>query len=369
MVQSHDPVLDRGFTLRYIPLGHDDEGAFGCTLVIRRATEMRGPHGPGPRLVHAWLDHTPGRADAMRGAIATHNAFVLYLHGWSDYFFHDHVASAFNALGFDFCAIDLRKNGRSLHEGHTPTAITSLDEYSAEINAAIGAMSEGHGQRRRPLIYAHSTGALTAALWAAEHPGACSGLILNSPWIEMHGGPLVRKGARPLVNLVARAHPTQRILPPGPDFYARGHRTDFGGEWEWHESLKPARGLPFPASTMAAVIEGQSRVARGLGLEIPVLLATSWRSSFRPRWHPGLIHADTVIDVRSVRRRAHSLGERVRTVIIPGAAHDIALSTLGPRRHFLREVLSWLEEEWMTQPGDNHAPAPGEETVPRATPE
>ena len=51
---------------------------------------------------------------------------MLYLHGWNDYFFQTHLADAFAALGFDFYALDLRRYGRSLRNGHLRGFITDL---------------------------------------------------------------------------------------------------------------------------------------------------------------------------------------------------------------------------------------------------
>ncbi|EMH0102058.1 alpha/beta hydrolase, partial [Acinetobacter baumannii] len=38
---------------------------------------------------------------------------VLYIHGFLDYFFQTEMAEQFNAHGYDFYALDLRKYGRS----------------------------------------------------------------------------------------------------------------------------------------------------------------------------------------------------------------------------------------------------------------
>ena len=51
-------------------------------------------------------------ANAERGA-------VLYIHGFSDYFFQRHMAERFAAEGYAFYALDLRKYGRSLRPLHS----------------------------------------------------------------------------------------------------------------------------------------------------------------------------------------------------------------------------------------------------------
>jgi alpha-beta hydrolase superfamily lysophospholipase len=47
-----------------------------------------------------------------KSAQATKKA-VLYIHGFSDYFFQTEMAEQFNQHGYDFYALDLRKYGRS----------------------------------------------------------------------------------------------------------------------------------------------------------------------------------------------------------------------------------------------------------------
>lgn len=324
-----------------LELGHDDEGPWSCTLTLFVAEGDGATRGCLGRRDGAQSQDAPsGRGD-----------LVLYLHGWSDYFFHEHVAEFFVSRGFDFCALDLRKYGPSLRPGQTPTAIDSLSEYAVEIEAAI---VESNRRRRAPeggrtLLYGHSTGALTAALYARAHPEKVSGLIMNSPWLETHGGPLVRTLVSPALRGRARRRPYARALPPGHDFYARANRKDFGGEWDWVEEYKPARGHPFPANTLAAVMEGQARLARGLDLPHPILVLTSTRSAFQLRWHPKLGLRDTVLSVRGIWAAARKLGPHVRVVKIPGATHDIALSRLPVRRQFFAEIERWLREEWAGQ--------------------
>src|SRR5690606_7571118 len=128
-----DEALD-GFEALTITLPADYEGPVEATLVRRRA-----PVGQG-------------RA-------------VLYLHGFIDYFFQAHLAEAYNAHGYDFYALDLRKHGRSLRPHQTPNYCLDLREYYAEIDAAIELICGAEGQRWL-LVNGHSTGGLIAALYA-----------------------------------------------------------------------------------------------------------------------------------------------------------------------------------------------------------
>src|SRR5436853_5771391 len=108
-------------------------------------------------------------ARAERGA-------VLYVHGYSDYFFQRHMAERFAAEGYAFYALDLRKYGRSLRPHHHPNFCKHLSEHYADIDAALATIGE-------PVLLAgHSTGGLITSRYA--HEGAkraqVQGLWLNS---------------------------------------------------------------------------------------------------------------------------------------------------------------------------------------------
>src|SRR5690554_3771130 len=51
---------------------------------------------------------------------------VLYVHGWSDYFFQKRLARFWTSRGARFYALDLRKYGRSLREGQTAGYVADL---------------------------------------------------------------------------------------------------------------------------------------------------------------------------------------------------------------------------------------------------
>lgn len=121
--QWRPDVLGPAFEQLTLPLGTDNEGDVVATLV--RHTAKRG---------FRW--GARGVADGCD---------VLAVHGWSDYFFNRELAEYWTEAGARFFALDLRKYGRSLRRGQTPGFITSLENYDADIEAALEAM--GHGLR------------------------------------------------------------------------------------------------------------------------------------------------------------------------------------------------------------------------------
>ncbi len=106
-------VLGDEFEQLTLPLGSDDEGEVVATLV--RALPRRS----------AWqraLRWALGPGDARELA----DTDVLYVHGWSDYFFQKRLARFWTGRGARFFALDLRKYGRSLRPGQTPGYISDL---------------------------------------------------------------------------------------------------------------------------------------------------------------------------------------------------------------------------------------------------
>lgn len=321
--RTYPPIDDSaliadGFDIAHHDLGEDAFGPCGFVTIARRAPQ-----------------------ELATGAIA------LYLHGWSDYFFHPHVAQFFNDRGFDFWAIDLRRNGRSLRDGDVATAIGDVGEYGEEIARTIEIASDDARERgfspEKPVIYAHSTGGLTAVTWAAKNPGQTSALLLNSPWLELHGGPLARRALLPELEMLARIRPLQTVVPGLPDFYARTLHADFGGQWDWHVPYKPFESFPMPACTLAAVARAQSELARGLDIREPIFMTASTRSSLGPFFSRRAYTSDAILNVEQQVTNARNAGRDLTIARIPGATHDMALAFEAPRKMFFAELAAFME--------------------------
>lgn len=321
--RTYPPIDDSaliadGFDIAHHDLGEDAFGPCGFVTIARRAPQ-----------------------ELATGAIA------LYLHGWSDYFFHPHVAQFFNDRGFDFWAIDLRRNGRSLCDGDVATAIGDVGEYGEEIARTIEIASDDARERglspKKPVIYAHSTGGLTAVTWAARNPGQASALLLNSPWLELHGGPLVRRALLPELEVLARVRPMRTLVPGLPDFYARTLHADFGGEWDWHVPYKPFESFPMPACTLAAVARAQNQLARGLHIREPIFMTASTRSALGPVFTRRAYTSDAILNVEQQVTNARNAGRDLTIARIPGATHDMALAFEAPRKMFFAELAAFME--------------------------
>ncbi len=260
---------------------------------------------------------------------------VLYVHGWNDYFFQTHLADFWAGLGLDFYALDLRRYGRSLRRGHLPGFTTDLGDYDTELDAAADLIAADHDEL---VVVGHSTGGLVTALWAARRPGRVDGLVLNSPWLDLQGSAIVRAVGAPVIDALGARSPTAVLRAPDLGYYARTLHRSLEGEWDYDLDLKLTPGPPIRVGWLRAVVQGQRRVAGGLGIDVPVLVLASARTSFSRRWSEELRGVDTVLDVEQIAARAVRLGSCVTVVRVADGLHDLVLSAAPVRARVFAEM-------------------------------
>ncbi len=309
-------LLGPGFEQTTLPLGSDDEGEVVATLV--RAM----PH-PGLRLFGAWRDID-----------------VLYVHGWSDYFFQTDLARLFTDRGARFHALDLRKYGRSIRPGQARGYVTSLDVYDDDIEAALTVMDTAR-QGRRLVLLGHSTGGLTLTLWAARHPGRAAAVALNSPWLELQLGPLGRQAVAPLVEVRARFDPRGAHPVVDLGFYTRAQR-EVGSLPDAPDGWRPEQGFPTHPAWLAAVIAGHARVAAGVDVGAPALVLLSARSTSPLRWNDTMTSTDSVLVVDDIARAATRIAATVTIARIDGALHDVFLSAAPARAEAADRLVTFV---------------------------
>lgn len=268
-------------------------------------------------------------------------ADVLYVHGWSDYFFQTELARYWAGQGARFFALDLHNYGRSLRPGQEPGFARSLTEYDADLEAALQAMGQDRPGAAPLILLGHSTGGLTLATWVYRHPGRAAALILNSPWLEFQATELGRRMMSPLVSLQAQRRPLTLFPPVDPGIYSRTVSAAFGGEWHYNTDWRPVRGFPVTVAFLDAVFSAQATVAAGLRLEIPVLVLLSDKSYLHPRWSEAAERSDVALDVNVVAHRAMSLGSTVSVVRITNAMHDVFLSAPAARAKAYAAMTRW----------------------------
>jgi len=276
---------------------------------------------------------------------------VLYVHGFSDYFFQTHLAQAVSVAGFAFYAVDLRGFGRSMashmEKGGAPNMVPELALHARDLDAAVAAVKAlGHQQ---VVVMAHSMGGLVAALWAANRPKKAAALVLNAPWFDLNESDFLRGPGTAAIKVLAEFAPTTVVGSLKPHYGKALHKST-GGQWEYNVDWKPFSGFPVQAGWMASVRRAQSRLNAGLDLDIPVLVLASTKTGSAKMWHPRLDSTDSVLDVEHIAKGAAQLGSDVTFTQISGGAHDLALShTPAAREDYFDAVISWLAKHFPTQ--------------------
>jgi alpha-beta hydrolase superfamily lysophospholipase len=290
-------ILGPGYQMMTLPMGRDYQGEVIATLV-RRQSDLAGRRA------------------------------VLYVHGYNDYFFQEHVADFYTSLGISFYALDLRKHGRSLLPQQTAYLCRSIREYYPEIDAAVDIIKrQGH---ELVLVSGHSTGGLIVSLWAAESDNGnlIDGLILNSPNLSSGVPQAVRFMIDPICRMIALGNPAAAFPLRLSPRYAQSLHRSYQGEWSFDTAWKSVTGTPLRPAWLASIHEGQRRVRKGLCIKVPVLALCGT--------------ADIVLDAGQMARLSARLGSNVTCIRIAGAIHDVFLSPPAARHQAFDKLSNWL---------------------------
>jgi alpha-beta hydrolase superfamily lysophospholipase len=277
-----------GFEALELPAPDDYDGPAVATLV--RLPGREAPHGP-----------------------------VLYVHGFSDYFFQRHMAERFSLEGFAFYALDLRKHGRALRAHHQTHIIKNVAAEKPELDAAIEAIGAS------VLLAGHSTGGLVTSLYAHEgrHRAEVRALWLNSPFFQWRA-PSARLPWLHVAAAMGRFMPFLTVPERLPPVY----NNMLLERWEFDTRLKPVQGFPLYYGWIGAMCDAHAKVQRGLGLEIPIL---SMHSD----------EGDIVLDWRHIARWSRTLGSRVSVLAFPGGWHDLVLSPPPIPDEVFSQLFAW----------------------------
>lgn len=348
-------ILGEGFSYTSLPMGADDEGELTATLIrYKPETPAVMPESNGhsqPKV--GWLSKLAEKIatlDSRQTLVAQRSTpqaprlrgFVLAIHGWSDYFYNSELAEYWTSRGYAFYAIDLRRYGRSLRAHHSePGFTTDLNEYDADISAALETIRELEPPGLPGLCVAHSTGGLIASLWVNRNPDAFSALILNSPWLEMQGSYLVRYATQGLVEPIAKRRPRASLQLLEFDHYWSSLSRLAHGSWDLHPIWRPPISFPPTAGWMSAILAGHKEVSKGLAIKIPVLVITSRNTHLGTSFDESMLHNDSVIEVQVVRERSLRLGSEITNAIIDESMHDVFTSLPIPRAQAYESVDRW----------------------------
>ena len=289
------------------------------------------------------------------GAQASRHAFV-YVHGFVDYFFHDHVAQAVIDAGFDFYAVELRRYGRSLRAGNRPNYCTDLTQYFDELTLAID-VAVGEDGHDDVVLYGHSTGGLLTALYASagERRSHIASLVLNSPFFAF-AMTAVQRLKKPVAVFVGRFAPWLNDAHAVSPHYGQSLHASARGEWNYDLRWKPIYGFPAWFGWVRAIELAQRQLRRGLSISCPVLVLHSDASGGGTQWDESFYTRDIVLNVNDMRRDSVLLGDDVTRREIPGAMHDVMLSRQPAREQALDVMRNWLHHTVSRAHTDSSSP-------------
>ncbi|HEY1135847.1 MAG TPA: alpha/beta hydrolase [Nocardioides sp.] len=275
---------------------------------------------------------------------------VLFVHGFSDYFFQTGLADHCAARGLAFHALDLRKCGRAREPHQTAHYVSDLALYDAELEAALAAVAAAH-PGLPVTVMGHSTGGLVLPLWLdrrrrEDRVAPVTGLVLNSPWFDLQGKPVMRGPVTQVLRAVARVQPLRRLDLPETTVYGDALHVSRRGEWDYDLALRPLGGFPITVGWLNAVRRGHAALHRGLDVGVPSLVLRSDRTSFSRRVSEVTDRSDNILDVRQIARWAGCLGGDTHVVPVAGARHDVFLSLPEPRAAAYGALDAWLDS-WL----------------------
>lgn len=311
MTTMWEPDIVDGFEARTINLADEDDGELLATLIRKTV---------------------PGGSQRC----------VVHVHGFSDYFFHPHLAAAYVERGYDFYAVDLRRCGRSYREGNRRNYFDDVADLYVELAETLRIVTgeEGHSH---VTLHGHSMGGLVCALFVDDHPAGSDVdlLALNSPWLDVRLPPLQR-----LMWALTR-HFGQRFphkaIPGGTAHYVESIHDEYRGEWSFDLDWKPRTGEVVYPGWARAVARAQAQVHQGLDIGVPTLVQHSDRSLSDKDWSDELMVTDGVLDVDQIHKWAPSLGPNVTIHTINGGMHDLTLSAAAVRAQMFDRLFAWID--------------------------
>ena len=279
---------------------------------------------------------------------------ILYIHGYTDYFFQAGLAEFFIKLGYRFYAVDMQNYGRSIRPFALPTSCESISQYSQDLDIALSTMKQDGVEK--VVILAHSTGALAvstyltqahtfserAAYYGKPFPEII-GLMFNSPFFALPLPPIwlnrLSWSIRALVSLL----PFAFLRAKKVNMYSKTLHTRFGGDWDYRLDWKPAEGFNLSFHWLREIIHAQRTLAQ-YKISIPTLMCRSEISTIGKKTVEETQKGDGVLDVESMQAAADKAFKNLTSVAIPQGFHDLYLSKKPAQEMYLSSMEKWLKE-------------------------
>jgi alpha-beta hydrolase superfamily lysophospholipase len=274
------------------------------------------------------------------GNVPEYDRNVLYVHGFSDYFFQTEMAEQFRQNGYNFYALDLRKCGRSTRPWQTPCNLYALTDYYEDIDAAITQIRQETSGGL--VLIGHSMGGLILSMYLHDKP-ECSveALILNSPFLELNIDKY-SKAVLPIISALGKFFPDIRLKKGLSLNYGYSISRQKYGEWEYDENWKPIAVSEVSLSWLRAIYKAQNRLSKGLKIDCPILVMRSDKSVKGKQWSDKFRNADAVLNVEHIRKHVPALGKNVAEIVIDNGLHDLFLSAYEVRTNAYKRMFDWL---------------------------
>ena len=270
---------------------------------------------------------------------------VLYIHGFVDYFFQTEMAERFNTAGFHFYALDLRKYGRSHRPHQKWYNMHALNEYDAEIRAALNQIqAEGNQQ---VVLAGHSTGGLIVTSFSARYPehALVKAIWANSPFYNFNMPKLKRSLALP--HLVKLGHYLPDLEFPSSlnRWYVTSLHHSLKGEWDfnldWKKKTMPWVRLSF----IRAIYLAQEPIYKGLSLPVPALIMHATRTTNPRRWGKDAQSSDIILDVKDIVKETQKMQGDIELYAVEDGLHDLVLSRKDVREQVYQKLFAWLDSK------------------------
>ncbi|MFW2078053.1 alpha/beta hydrolase [Acinetobacter sp. ULE_I010] len=279
-----------------------------------------------------------------KAAQATKKA-VLYIHGFIDYFFQTEMAEQFNAHGYDFYALDLRKYGRSHLPHQKYYYVLNLNEYDAEITEALKIIgNEGHDH---VVLSGHSTGGLTTTLYVAHHPNhpLIKALWCNSPFYNFNMPAWKEKFALPRLSALGGHFPNLRFPSELNKWYVTSLHKSLKGEWDFSLEWKKPNYPKVYLSFVHAIYETQKEIHSGTQISVPTLVMHSHQTKNPRKFNKDAQTSDVILSVKGIEKYAKKLEGDVTIMTIKNGLHDLVLSAPPVRAEVYTKLFTWLQQK------------------------
>ena len=268
---------------------------------------------------------------------------VLYIHGFSDYFFQTELANQYLAHGFDFYAIDLRKYGRSFLPNQRLFNVRDIHEYDADIDTALSIIHQSN--YTSVLLSGHSTGGLVVSCYAKKNKGheRFDAVFLNSPFLDMNLSGFQENIITPIGSGLGKFMPRKVIKLAINHCYGYSIHKHYYGEWDFDTLWKPIVSPAVNLGWGRAIHKAHKEVQNEICIYKPLLIFRSHQSIYGNTWKEDYLIGDGVLDVNDIQKYGSKLGTQVKIVTIKNGLHDVFLSKQESRDTAYAELFRWLE--------------------------